>query len=371
MGTKRIGAVLLLLGLSLVKGNTVMAQHTESVAISIDTVAAKDDSVPTRAQIRRQNRELIRHHIDSTLNTRQRVTTDERYVVRPEPKWTFRLKTEGSGAFMHIRSVNEDAGKNDYIITSDYNQNIGLTANYRGISVSTSVNPLKILGKYSDTEFDINHYSNRYGVDFNYSRKKRLSGRSKLFDYSHKQTLEHSRYRQTAVDAYWVFNGRKFSYPAVFNNTWIQRRSAGTALLTATYYDALLTTNGEIDILEKDGLMMHNMKLRFFSLGGGYAYNFVPSQHWLIHLSLQPSFMLWKYGRINFMPDSAGRDHHYTMPYSFWNGFAIARLGFNYAWRKYFVGLNGVVRSYHIGHSSGISFISTSWKCRLYFGMRM
>lgn len=371
MSAKRTIVVSVLMLICSIGEQIAFAQKDDGAIAFCDSVLAEKDSVLTRAQMRQQTRRMIHHHIDSAISQHQRVITDEQYVIRPTPKWTFRLKTEGSGAFMHIRSFNDDAGKNDYIITSDYNQNIGLTANYRGISVSTSINPLKILGKYSDTEFDINHYSNRYGLDFNYSRKRRLSGRSRLFDYSHKQTLDRSRYRQTALDAYWVFNGRRFSYPSVFNNTWIQRRSAGSALLTATYYDALLTTNGEIDILEKDGLMMHNMKLRFFSLGGGYAYNFVPSQHWLIHLSLQPSFMLWKYARINFMTDSAGRDHHYTMPYSFWNGFAIARIGFNYAWRKYFAGLNGVVRSYRLGHRSGISFISTSWKCRLYFGMRM
>lgn len=355
---------------------TSSSPNTEAISaitdkVSADTVSDTNDTLLTRAQLRRQARIQMRQHLDSAISLRQRTTTDVRYVVRPEPHWTFRIKTEGSGSFMHIRSINEDAGHNDYVITSTYNQNIGLSANYRGLSVSLSVNPLKILGKYSDTEFDFNHYNNQYGIDFNYSRKRRLRGRSRLFDYSHQQTLHHSRYRQTALDAYWVFNGKRFSYPAVFNNTWIQRRSAGSALLTATYYDALLTTNGEIDILEKDGLTMHNTKLRFFTLGCGYAYNFVPSQHWLIHLSLQPSFMLWKYARINFMPDMAGREHHYTMPYSFWNGFVIGRIGFNYAWRRYFLGLNGVMRSYRLGHSNGIRFVSTSWKCRLYFGMRI
>lgn len=371
MSAKKILIAAFLILLCSIQEQMACAQDDGSSIVLRDSDTVEKDSMLTRAQIRQQARRRIYLHIDSAISRHQHVTTDEHYVVRPTPQWTFRLKTEGSGTFMHIRSFNKDAGKNDYIITSDYNQNIGLTANYRGISVSTSINPLKILGKYSDTEFDINHYNNQYGLDFNYSRKRRLKGHSRLFDYSHKQTLEHSRYRQTSLDAYWVFNGKRFSYPAVFNNTWIQRRSAGSVLLTATYYDALLTTNGEIDILEKDGLTMHHMKLRFFTLGGGYAYNFVPSQHWLIHLSLQPSFMLWKYARINFMPDSAGRDHHYTMPYSFWNGFAIGRIGVNYAWRKYFVGVNGVIRTYRLGHSRGISFISTSWKCRLYFGMRM
>ena len=39
---------------------------------------------------------------------------------------------------------------------------------YRGLGLGLSVNPAKLAGKNQDYEFNLNYYSNRYGLDVVY-----------------------------------------------------------------------------------------------------------------------------------------------------------------------------------------------------------
>jgi len=316
-------------------------------------------------------RRVVKGRVDSVIDSRQKISTDTNFVARPTKGWMLRVKSDGVDNFIHLRTDNSDAGKTDYIISSPFKTTVGFAANYRGFSASFSLNPAKILGKYSETDYDINYYNNRFGFDLSYSRVRSLRGRSKLLDRSDEMRLSSSRLRQTSVSGYYVFNGRKFSYPSVFNNTWIQRRSAGSLLATMTYYDARLTTSGEVPVVSCDGHLLDNVKLRYFSVGIGYGYNFVPSKHWLIHLSAQPGWIVWKTSKMSYQSFENEDVPSHRMPFNLFNVCVTGRVGLSYSWNKYFIGFNSVLQHYKAGSDSSLSVLNTRWKSRVYFGLRL
>ena len=163
-------------------------------------------------------------------------------------------------------------------------------------------------------EFDLSLYSNLMGVDL-YYRKTGTDYSIRSFK-SAASTEEIKRLDIpfsglnvgiTGFDLYYIFNHRKFSYPAAFSQSTVQRKSCGTALAGIGY------TRHSIDLdfrklqnvidneipnrmVEKNlavkldsGLMFENVKYTNFSVSGGYAYNWVFAHNWLLCSSLSLS----------------------------------------------------------------------------------
>ena len=97
-------------------------------------------------------------------------------------------------------------------------------------------------------------------------------------------------------NVYYIFNHRRFSYPAAFSQSTIQRRSAGSPLLGIGYTQHSLDVNwGELNkvISNRLGslvpanpidstLMFSEVKYIDVSISGGYAYNWVFARNWVL-----------------------------------------------------------------------------------------
>ena len=109
-----------------------------------------------------------------------------------------------------------------------------------------------------------------------------------------------------AVNAYYVFNYRHFSYPAAFSLSTVQLRSAGSWLLGARYdnqalhFDAQKTEAFFKTISPQaqlnEALRIDKIKYRQFAVSLGYAYNWVPWRGWLLCVSAAPA-LGYKYQR--------------------------------------------------------------------------
>ena len=85
------------------------------------------------------------------------------------------------------------------------------------------------------------------------------------------------------LNAFYVFNSRRFSYPAAFSQTYIQRRSAGSFLLA-------FSGQGQLGKLKMEKNL--DFKMMKIGLGAGYGYNFVPRKGWLLHISALPALII-------------------------------------------------------------------------------
>lgn len=85
---------------------------------------------------------------------------------------------------------------------------------------------------------------------------------------------ERALLRSFTIDGYYVFNNKRFAYPAAYKMGLIQRRTTGSWMLTARYmqgelYNSLAGTWDSYNLIDGFGTMQASM-------GGGYSINFVP-----------------------------------------------------------------------------------------------
>jgi hypothetical protein len=306
---------------------------------------------------------------DSLLDIRNaKITTDTFYVARPRETWTFRAKADVFGEMMHIRSVDGLGNRGDYYLNADPKVTLGIMANYRGISASLSLSPSKILSDISDMMSAINYYSNTFGFDLTFEKVDAFHGRTGMQSSTHK--LTNTNMRQFALTGYYVFNGKKFSLPAVFNSTWIQRRSAGSFLVQASFNTGRVKIGDNLDPDHDFASRLKRIDMNSLSIGAGYGYNFVYGKHWLFHATAQPSVTIWQNYKLH-TDDDQGNEEVNKMDNGRINFFIVGRLGAIYSWDRYFIGLTSVVQHSKSGKDSDFSLRDTQWLARAFFGWRV
>lgn len=156
-------------------------------------------------------------------------------------------------------------------------------------------------------EFDISLYSNKIGIDLYYRKtgndykiQKMLLGTG--FDNSKMNKVPFTGFEGNikGFNIYYIFNHRKFSYPAAFSQSTVQRRSAGSPLIGIGY----TRQKASLDVTElnktiasrlgKDNTSLLTDSTWLFSkvhytdiaVSGGYAYNWVFAHNWVFASSL-------------------------------------------------------------------------------------
>ncbi|MBO4431110.1 MAG: DUF4421 family protein [Bacteroidaceae bacterium] len=307
---------------------------------------------------------------DSILDVRNaKITTDTLWVARPQETWTFRAKMDGFGEMMHLRSVDNAGTKGDYYLNADPKITLGIMANYRGISAAFSLSPSKILSDISDMMSAINYYSNTFGLDFTFEKVNAFRGRTHLESHTHKLSSA-TNMRQFALTGYYVFNGKKFSLPAVFNSTWVQKRSAGSFLVQAAFNTGRVKIGDDLETDASVASIPERIDMNSLAIGAGYGYNLVAGKHWLLHGTAQPSLMVWQNYKLH-TTDRKGNEEVNKMDTDHINFFLVGRIGAIYSWDRYFVGFTSVVQHSKSGKDTDFALRDTQWQARAFFGWRV
>ena len=352
---------------------------------------------------------VLLHQVDSLLLSRK-FKGDTAYIARPNHPWLLMFSTSlrTTVADFHDRDQESPDYMERMLLHTPYEPSVGLKVSYRGLGVGLSLNPRKLFDKYAATEFDFNFYQPRFGIDLTYQDLRLWDGRLSLTNKQDPgQNISHAlrknglQLNSVSANAYYVFNHRHFSYAAAFSHSMLQKRSAGSFLLAGGFYTGKIAadrdampyfeenedgvvqyrcTMGELSPEELERMSYQQitfMRTRFLTFGAGYAYNFVLGRHrnWLLHVSAQPSYMIWK--RIVMSIDIHDAEtgitenvDEYLKP-AFPEFFAIGRLAASYSWKNYFLGAWTVVQTAKAGQDRQMSFQQSKFKARLLFGVRL
>ena len=220
-------------------------------------------------------------------------------------------------------------------------------------------------------EMSLNIYSSKFGVDL-YYRKTGSDFKLRSFDNigidnpslenKHFDGLESSI---KGLNAYWIFNHRKFSYPAAYSQSTNQRRSAGSFMAGFSYSQHSISFDYEklpAAILDRinPSLKFSHIKYSDYSLGFGYGYNWVFAKNWVSNLSLLPGIG-YKKSKIDdndFRKESWIKDINFDL---------ITRAGIVYNNAKYFVGASLVLHTYDYRKPS-LSVTNSFGTLRIYAG---
>lgn len=307
--------------------------------------------------------ELRRSRIDSILTARYyKSGYDSSFVIRPEGKLTLKARVNFSGNTFHAKGTLHDIStKGDF--HTDYKTTVSIAAAYRGITAAIAVNPAKIGGFYKDYELNLNYFSARYNVDASYQRSTSLSGD---IDHDQTYTMEPGDVKLTEfkLTGYYVFNHRRFSYPAAFTQSYIQKRSAGSWLVGFSYQAGVLKTTDELKA-RTDKVPETRVYMGHFGIGGGYGYNWVLGGRWLLHLSILPTYVI--YNRNNLEVDGEKKwAGHMRFNMIFNERVAIVR---NFS-ERYFAGATLTMNN-SLFDADVVTVNQNKWRARAFVGVRL
>ena len=281
---------------------------------------------------------------------------DTAYIMRPRTKWTVKARFNLSGATIESEGIdNGQHFKSE--MTADYKSTLSMGISYLGISLNTALNPAKLLGKYNDYELNINSYGNRFGWDFIFQNAHNFTG---WHDHEGMERIELPAdmlsVKTLNLNAYYAFNGRRFSYPAAFSQSYIQRRSAGSFLLAASG----MGQQAKLDWNQKMELKMTNI-----GMGAGYGYNYVPAQGWLLHISGLPTFIVYSKTSMTFGDNRVPLHYHFPEVIITGRGAVVRQKG------NKFYGLSMVYNFTNIGNEESLALHNQKWRIRAFFGFRL
>lgn len=296
------------------------------------------------------------HKVDSLLIKKyQSGNLDTNYIVRPTTKWTITGQINLSGA--RIRSMGANDGqKFQSQMDAEYKSTVSAKVNYMGLSLSLSLNPAKLMGRYHDYELNINSFGKRMGFNVLYQHARNFTG---WHEYGGMERIELPAdvlsLKTLNVNTYYVFNHRRFSYPAAFTQSYIQRRSAGSLLAAASFQGQYAIINGT----EEARLNVAN-----FSIGAGYGYNYVPSQGWLLHISALPTFIVYSRTSLTYGGTRVPLHYHFPEVIITGRGAVVRQM------KKTFTGVSMEFNFTSIGDEEHLAVHNVKWIMRAFYGFR-
>ena len=333
--------------------SNMITRHTRILAIAALLFATTLSAVA-------QKTNKLNRYLDSVLSVRyQRADIDTNYVVRPDKKWTLTGRLNVSGA--RIMGEGKREGEPfETRMTADYKTTVCVGVSYMGLSAFLALNPAKLLGKYNDYELNFQSYSPRFGFDIAYQDAHNFKGWYETEGVREDITTSEDmfRLRTLNVNAYYVFNHRRFSYPAAFSHSYIQRRSAGSFLIA-------VSGQGQHGKVNFDSQEM-DFKMTNIALGGGYGYNYVPARGWLLHISALPTLIVYSKSSLTVGDTDVPLRRHFPEGIVTTRAAVVKQIG-----RNKFVGLSAVYNFITIGNDDNLAISNQKWLTRLYFGFRL
>ena len=306
----------------------------------------------------------VRARVDSVLTARYYKTPyDTNYVVRPEGSLTLKVRLNQSGNDFHAKgTVNGIYSEAD--LKTSYKTTVSIGAAYRGISAALAINPAKMSGAYKDYEFNLNYYSSRISIDFSYQRSESLAGDISFDNNPGRLEEGEATMRVLNLAAYYTFNHRRFSFPAAFTQSYIQRRSAGSWLAGISYQGGNIKTT--------DALLERNpnapdtrIYVGHVGIGGGYGYNWVLGKKWLLHFSMLPTFVIYNRNNMTVRGERKEAQHiRFNMIFN-----ERAAVVYNFS-PRYFTGATLVMNN-SVFDDDVVVVNQNKWRARVFVGMRL
>ena len=223
---------------------------------------------------------------------------DRHYIDAPKKPGQIILRGNINQTIVRMHSEGELYGHtysaNPYLKTTP-SQYIGVWVGYRGYGLGYTVN---VAGdKGSNLTFGATGGS--YGINV---RIHSFENSNPSFNLNSQLLTEAERNSWNEVtltdpisvntfmaDGYYFFNGKRFSYSAAYDQSAIQKRSAGSLMAGFMYnytcIDYASQSNGDLIFLMGN---LGKVKMWQGSLGVGYAYNWVPVRGLLVNIMAMP-----------------------------------------------------------------------------------
>ena len=229
-------------------------------------------------------------------------TIDRHYIEQPKPAWAIEARTTLNQATLKMETTWEnDPGMDDTHLWTKSNSglstSVGLWIGYRGYGLGYS----KEIGHTTGSTLSFGAMGGSFGLNMRINSYNSdmpdiyIDGVNMSNYESDDDRLEDPiKVRSFFLDGYYMLNGKHFSYAAAYDNSLIQKRSAGSIVVGGMYChsraDYSADSNWVLAVLMKS---VGKVKSTQACLGAGYAYNWVPARGWLVSVMAMPMLTLY------------------------------------------------------------------------------
>lgn len=327
------------------------------------------------------------HSLLNFIDTMAVSSIDQHYIEIPEKPWAFVVRGNLNQAFISLISDNSSLYPNVSRVRLKSHTNLtasaGVWIGYRGYGIGYSQDIIGHKGADFTTNIVTNMAKNfiigamggHYGVNLRIRTYTVDKSQMSIWENDKGDPLvanlpmeygEPISVRSVFADAYYMFNGKHFSYSAAYDQSAIQRRSAGSLVAGLMYHYSRVEfeDNDNIDIRK---LMngVGKMKMWQGSVGAGYAYNWVPVKNLLVSTMFVP--MLTFYNRVKVYYDS---DNSSEMTKNHVVPNFDARLSVTYNRASYYLNAYGHYNRFRYSNNDGGTVRLGDWYVYLSWGLR-
>ena len=260
----------------------------------------------------------LRQYLDRTAMN----SVDSHYIEVPDKPWRIMGRYNMNAVtvdYSNTLEVPENNASADWSLRFEppHASSVGFWVGYRGTGVSFSKSLSKNAGRY----FSVSSTGAKYGFNFRLRRFSTSYVKLDATNYKNGEVVQKTEdeddmpapvwVRTAYLNGYYVFNGRRYSQAAAYNQSVIQRRSAGSLLLGATWFQSSFDySDVENTIFMMLGNNVGRIKVHQANIGVGYGYNWVPLRGLVVNVMAMPTLSV--YNRVK----TYTYDSNYVLPLS-------------------------------------------------------
>ena len=250
---------------------------------------------------------LVRlHQLQQYLDTKAKAKVDSHYIEVPKKPWRVILRYKENVVDVDYHQCIDIPATNEH---SNWNlcfepptaSSVGFWVGYRGTGFSYSKSLTKNAGRY----YSFSSTGAKYGFNFRLRRFNTKDARFMATDLNQETGAEMKTdtafsmpspvwIRSVYINGYYVFNGHRYSQAAAYNQSVIQRRSAGSLLLGVTWYQSSFDYADIRNIFFMIvGHGIYRAKVHQANLGVGYGYNWVPLRGLVVNAMAMPTISIY------------------------------------------------------------------------------
>lgn len=264
--------------------------------LSVLSTVVAQDTIPERVPL-----------VERFFRLLAKSNADTAYAIRHPYRFSIKPKMGTSlGTFHFSWTPTGTRREQRYSLISRPIFKLGINVSYRYLTLGLQKNVSHLFDemKRDDMEYTLTASGRKFGGDIVYnvaSNYMLKDGVNRHWKYD----LDCFSSKRLQANGYFVFNHRRFSYPAAFTQSYRQLRSCGSVVIGLSYnYEQLeLDTEAlpeEVISHIPTTEYARQISVRHLNVNGGYAYNWVISRRWMLHGTLLPTVSLFKKARMEF-----------------------------------------------------------------------
>lgn len=232
-------------------------------------------------------------------------STDTTYIAPNEYNYAAMLQNTNFYQSYRLRATNEEEHTQSIRFSPSPSVKVGPYFGWRWIFLGYTFDVGNPQSAGKSTEFNLSLYSSLVGIDLVHIKNsgnfriKNASG----FGPTAERLVKNAEFKgaetyTSSINLYYVFNHQRFSYPAAFAQSTVQKKSCGSWMLGLRYDKQKIKfehTRLPSPLLSSathpliDEMKINNIEYLNYSVSVGYAYNWVFARNFLLSASVSPS----------------------------------------------------------------------------------